>query len=61
MTLTGRVERRDAYSLRIRLARSDQASAEGLLTIDLGSRNSINSAYGEGRIDGQQFSLEFSR
>ncbi len=61
MTLTGRLERRDAYSLRIRLVRADNANADGFLTVDLASGNSINNVYGEGRIDGQQFSLQFSR
>lgn len=61
MTLSGRLERRDAYSLRIRLVRADNANADGFLTVDLGSRNSITSVYGEGRLDGQPFSLQFSR
>ncbi len=61
MTLSGRLERRDAYSLRIRLVRADNANADGFLTVDLGSRNSISSVYGEGRLDGQPFSLQFSQ
>jgi hypothetical protein len=59
--LSGRQERRDAYTLRIRLTNSRDADAEGTIMIDYGARNSINRVYGEGRLDGARFSIQFTK
>lgn len=58
---SGNLTSRDAYSLDIELISYGQASASGTITVEYGDNNSINSIYGDGELDGQDFSVQFSR
>ena len=57
--LSGDVDRRDAYSLTIDIEASGNADASGTVDIEYGANNSINQIFGDGRLDGQPFSISF--
>lgn len=59
--LSGRLEQKDAYMLRIRITNSGSADASGSILIDYGAKNSINTLLGSGRVDGQPFIVQFTR
>ncbi|HXG67673.1 MAG TPA: hypothetical protein VNO70_21405 [Blastocatellia bacterium] len=61
LTLTGRLQSYDAQRYIIRLTNAEQADASGTITINYGANNSINTIFGDGRIDGQRFSINFAR
>ncbi len=56
----GDVNRRDAYTVGINLRNSGNADASGQVDIEYGANNSINQIFGDGRLDGQPFSMTFS-
>ncbi|MCG5059934.1 MAG: SH3 domain-containing protein [Limnoraphis sp. WC205] len=57
--LSGDVDRRDAYTLVIDLESSGNADASGTVDIEYGANNSISRIFGDGRLDGQPFSISF--
>ncbi|MEL7038018.1 MAG: SH3 domain-containing protein [Cyanobacteria bacterium J06592_8] len=56
---SGDLERRDADELVINVKGSGDASASGRINIEYGRNNSINTLFGDGRLDGQRFSINF--
>ncbi|MEB3282944.1 MAG: SH3 domain-containing protein [Lyngbya sp.] len=56
---SGDVDRRDAYSFVIDIEGSGNANASGTVDIEYGANNSINQIFGDGRLDGQPFSISF--
>ena len=58
---SGRLMRRDAYSLEIRLTNSGDANATGVVNIEYAANNSINTLFADGTLDGQTFFINFSR
>jgi hypothetical protein len=58
--LSGDLDRRDAYTLVIDVESSGNADASGTIDIEYGLNNSINRIYGDGRLDGQPFSISFN-
>jgi putative lipoprotein len=61
LTFSGRVVRRDASSLELRLATSGNANASGDLEVSYDVGGGINSIAGSGTIDGQRFTVNFFR
>jgi putative lipoprotein len=59
LAFAGRVVRRDASSLEIRLSSSGNASAGGDLEVSYDVGGGINSIAGSGTIDGQRFTVNF--
>lgn len=59
--LSGRLEQKDAYTVRIRITNSGSADAGGSILIDYGAKNSINTLLGSGLVDGQPFTVQFTR
>ena len=57
--LSGDLDRRDAYRLTIDIEGSGNANASGTVDIEYGANNSINQIFGDGRLDGQPFSISF--
>jgi hypothetical protein len=59
--LSGRVDTRNANGLVIKLTKSDNLNASGTINIEYGRNNSIESLNGEGRIDGNRFTIQFAK
>jgi hypothetical protein len=58
---SGELANQDAYSLNIRLTASGMADASGAIRVEYGANNSINNIFGAGKLDNQDFSVQFSR
>jgi hypothetical protein len=58
---SGELANRDAYLLDIRLTSSGMADASGNIRVEYGANNSINNIFGAGKLDNQDFSVQFSR
>lgn len=56
----GREIARDAYSLTIDLTNSGNADATGTANIEYGANNLITRVFADGRLDGQNFSINFA-
>ncbi|MBE9221496.1 hypothetical protein IQ215_02185 [Cyanobacterium stanieri LEGE 03274] len=56
----GRVSHQDAYTIHIEPTSSGMADASGLLKLEYGANNSINNFMGSGKLDGQNFLINFS-
>jgi hypothetical protein len=61
ITLSGRLESRNANELVIRLNNSTSGNASGTVTVEYGANNSIRTLSGDGRLDSNRFSIQFSR
>lgn len=61
MLFSGNLASREADLLRIQLIDSRNVSASGTLKVKYGADNSIDSINGDGKLDGQDFSVQFSR
>lgn len=61
MRFGGQLARKDAYSLTIRINNSGMADARGTANVDYGANNSIKNILADGKLDGQSFSVNFSR
>lgn len=61
VVLSGRIERRSAYELVIRLTNSANGNASGTINVEYGANQSINTVSGDGRVDGNKFSIQFSK
>jgi hypothetical protein len=61
ITFRGKIESRNNYGLVIRLTNSSEATASGTINIEYASNKTINRLYGEGRIDGNKFSINFTQ
>lgn len=55
------VEQQDAGTMAIRLLNSDKGSATGLVTVEYNADHSIHTLLGDGTLDSQPFSIQFSR
>lgn len=58
---SGTLANKDAQTLNIRIASSGMADASGNIRVEYGANNSINTIFGDGKLDGQDFSVQFSR
>lgn len=56
----GNQTKKDAYSITIELSNSGMADASGLMNVEYGANNSIKHIFGEGKLDGQKFLVNFS-
>jgi hypothetical protein len=61
VVLGGTIESRNAYRLVIRLTNSANANASGTVNVEYGANQSINTLSGDGRLDGNRFSIQFSK
>ena len=61
MRFSGDLANKDAQSLNIRVTSSGMADASGNIRVEYGANNSINTIFGAGKLDGQDFSVQFSR
>lgn len=57
----GSVEQKDAGAMVIRLLNADRAAATGQVTVEYNADQSIRSLLGDGTLDSQPFSVQFSR
>lgn len=57
----GSVSHQDAYNINIQLTSSGMADASGLLKLEYGANNSINNLMANGKLDGQNFIINFSK
>lgn len=55
------VEQQDAGTMAIRLLNSDKGAATGLVTVEYNADHSIHTLLGDGTLDSQPFSIQFSR
>lgn len=58
---SGDLANQNAYVFDIRLTSSGMADASGNIQVEYGANNSINSISGAGKLDNQDFSVQFSR
>lgn len=58
---SGTLASKDAQTLNIRVTSSGMADASGNIRVEYGANNSINTIFGDGKLDGQDFSVQFSR
>lgn len=61
MRFSGVLTSKDAQTLNIRITSSGMADASGNIRVEYGANNSINAIFGDGKLDGQDFSVQFSR
>ncbi len=61
VVLGGRIESRNTNGVVIRLTNSANANASGTINVEYGANQSINTLSGDGRLDGNRFSIQFSR
>ncbi|MGA9381438.1 MAG: hypothetical protein WBV73_21990 [Phormidium sp.] len=61
MRFSGDLANKDAQTLNIRVTSSGMADASGNIRVEYGPNNSINTIFGGGKLDGQDFSVQFSR
>ncbi|MBI3652066.1 MAG: hypothetical protein HY231_13680 [Acidobacteria bacterium] len=60
LVFSGKVETRNAYGLVLRITNSGNLNASGTLEVDYGRNNSITTLSGNGRLDGNRFTIQFS-
>lgn len=60
VSFEGKQIKKDAYSIIISLTNSGMANATGIINVEYGANNSINSMFGDGTLDGQQFLINFN-
>jgi hypothetical protein len=58
---SGRLAAIDAYKLYVQLTNSGNANADGNAEVAYGNNETINSLNMNGRLDGQQFFVDFTR
>lgn len=58
---SGDVADQNAYVLNIRVTSSGMADASGNIQVEYGANNLINTIFGAGKLDNQDFSVQFSR